>query len=91
MTRYICTTEKEFAYIVKKYNLKYSRWGYDNILNMIMVDNFVSLKIDTPTIYCKSLCVNCKIKNCKYIATDIIYVSNIMREEKLKNILDENF
>ena len=89
MTRYICTTVEEFEYIIKKYNEYVYYTDYDIIIKTINENKFISLRINQKSVsFCRLLCTNCVRIGCINRANDIIYISNLMRKEKLERILN---
>ena len=98
MTRYICTTVEEFEYIIKKYNEYVYYTDYDIIIKTINENKFISLRINQQSVsffnqqsvsFCRLLCTNCGRIGCINRANDIIYISNLMRKEKLERILND--
>jgi hypothetical protein len=93
MNSIICKSIDEFNYINNKYNNKYDEISIKNIRNILKSDGVVLLWIDKKLIrhsYCKSLCCEkcyttyCKNRN----LLNVSYATNIMRDEKLKRILE---
>jgi hypothetical protein len=87
--RILCKNKKEFDYVCKKYEILLQPSTIDYFLNKFENNDTVIFIIGLNSLPCSSTdCDNCINNNCKYF--DIYYATDIMRKEKLKNILYEN-
>jgi hypothetical protein len=91
MIRYLCRNIHEVNYIIGKYNYTYSKGELKTIQGILNIQNYIYL-IKNPIFissFCAQECDNCtSTKNCFLYTLNIKSVSNIMREEKLKRILE---
>ena len=91
MIRYICKNYIEVDYCIEKFDLKFEHYELYNIYNIIDRNKIISLSDDSS--YCLSDCYDCCVGICNngFCEFESINIKNIMREEKLKNLLDENY
>jgi hypothetical protein len=91
MIRYKCINIDEINYIIGKYDYTYSKEEMDDILYKLDIKKYIYL-IKNPeysSTYCAGECNMCMfVKICYVYTLNITSVSNIMREEKLKRILE---
>ena len=91
MSKYLCKTEEELNYIIKKYDCKYSHFHMDTIIRNLNIKGYIFLSKDfgEPS-FCSGYCNNCGFSlTCSSYQLHHIYASHIMREEKLNRILND--
>jgi len=90
--RYICNTVEELKYLEKKLNVIFG----ENIYYSFHKNNYLSIFYDLYSYdYCEECCENCDLdfKSVQNICNkedtiNFIEVSKVLREEKLKRILE---
>jgi hypothetical protein len=92
MKSFICKTEEEIDYIVKKYEFQYTNNLILNIKSILPSTEIIRLTYNGigKSGFCASMCEGCIAnKDCKYIHNKVYYAEKLMREEKLKRILND--
>jgi hypothetical protein len=78
----------EVNYIINKFNFNVLKRELESMKNGIKTAGFVSLYGNENGInYCYNMCNACNSEYC--FSSNLINATNIMREEKLKMILDD--
>ena len=85
MARYVCKNMDEVNYIIKKFNLIFSKYNLDTIIKDMKL--YGCITISKKPNFCSMSCDNCILPNCPYKTSILIQAYHIMREEKLKRIL----
>jgi hypothetical protein len=91
MISYICKTQEEVFYAIRKYDLRYPNYGsLTFILYTLKKFGRVYLNKESDGMlnhtFCNGLCEECE--NCCETKTKTININNTIREEKLKIILE---
>ena len=89
MIKFLCKSETEVNYIIKKYNYKFEHSEIKDIIEQLhQYENIFLIKKSKRLYYCYNFCEDCGCEECGGYSLGFLNANNIMREEKLKNLLD---